>query len=530
MAVRAQEMKNMDGVLVKRNPRTGEVLYTITEPTDAELDAVMQRAWEVQRIVARMSVHERIAETQKLKRYLIEHKQRIAQSIVAENGKSLGDALVGDVFTCLDLIHYYEKYAPKFLADEKVPTPIMLMGKASKIMYCPIGPVLVISPWNYPLNTSLTPALCAFLAGNAVIIKPSEWTPMRGLLDTILYESGFLKDAMQVVFGGRETGRRLILRRPAKVFFTGSVRGGKEILAQCAPLLIPAELELGGKDPMIVFADANLERCTNGAVWGAMNNTGQGCTSVERCFVQRTIYDAFVEKVKEKAKKLTTLDTFDATACPARLDLGCITTPFQLETIRRHIRDAQERGASVWMAYEPNPESTSFPPTIVTNVTSDMLIQREETFGPVMTVMAFDTEEEAVALANDTAYGLSSSVWTADLDRAERVARALEAGNVCINDVMVTEGNSALPFGGVKNSGIGRYKGRVGLHSFCNIKSVMVDKGTKNSEANWYPYTEEKYRLLERVIDTAFERRADAFLKLALTGLKLDSLSRRQTL
>jgi delta 1-pyrroline-5-carboxylate dehydrogenase len=147
-----------------------------------------------------------------------------------------------------------------------------------------------------------------------------------------------------------------------------------------------------------------------------------------------------------------------------------------------------------------------------------------------MTVMAFDTEEEAVALANDTAYGLSSSVWTADLDRAERVARALEAGNVCINDVMVTEGNSALPFGGVKNSGIGRYKGRVGLHSFCNIKSVMVDKGTKNSEANWYPYTEEKYRLLERVIDTAFERRADAFLKLALTGLKLDSLSRRQTL
>jgi len=514
--------------IVKCNPRTGEEMYRLEEPSTEALKSVMDRARAVAPKLAGLTVHERIQDTLKIRKYLLDNREEIARKICAENGKSLTDAMVGDVFTCVDLIDYYAKEGGKILADEKVHTPLMMMGKKSKIMYCPIGPVLVISPWNYPLNTALTPALCAFLAGNPVIMKPSEWTPMQGLLDTLVTESGILPDSMQVVFGGRDTGRGLIDLAPAKVFFTGSVRGGKEIMKHCSASLIPVELELGGKDPMIVFEDANLDRALNGALWGALNNTGQGCTSVERCFVQEGIYDTFVSRLQEKFAKVSTTDTHDGSD-EATLDLGCITTSFQLETIRRQVEDARAKGATVWTAYPPVEASPTFPPTIVTGVTDEMEIQREETFGPTITVMPFKTEAEAIALANDTIYGLSSSVWTSDLEKADRVARHIEAGNVCINDVMVTEGNSALPFGGVKQSGIGRYKSRVGVHNFCNIKSIMVDSGKKPTEAHWYPYTRPKFNALSKVIDYIGPLNPQKLAGLALTGLKLEKLMKKDT-
>ncbi|MBI2435204.1 MAG: aldehyde dehydrogenase family protein [Candidatus Hydrogenedentes bacterium] len=513
--------------ITKVNPRTGETLYTLAEPSEAMLAEVMQRAAAVYEQLKRTTIQERIAETLKLRDYLIAHQQDIAEAIVRENGKCITDALVGDVFTCVDLIDHYAKAAPKILADEKVSTPIMLMGKKSKIMYCPIGPVLVIAPWNYPLNTALTPALCAYLAGNPVVIKTSEWTPLKGVLDRILQESGVFKDAFQVVFGGRDTGRRLVALHPAKIFFTGSVRGGKEVLAQAAPHLIPVELELGGKDPMLVFADAHLDRAVHGAVWGALNNSGQGCTSVERCFVERAIYNVFLERLKTEFGRLSTTDTFSAPEDRGELQLGCITTPFQLEKIAGQVQAARVQGAEVWTAYPPRAAAPMVPPTIVTGASAGMDVQREETFGPVITVTPFDSEEEAIHLANDTEYGLSSSVWTGDLARAERVARAMEAGNVCINDVMISEGNSALPFGGVKQSGMGRYKSAVGLRNFCNIKSIIVDKGKKKKEAHWYPYTAEKYRLFQQVLSAMGQHGLSKWLRLIKAGLRLDKAAQR---
>lgn len=518
------------GDFEKRNPRNGQVLYRVQDPSDAELAAVMERAKKAHEKIARMSIAERVAEIKKINRYLVEHKVEIAEKIVAENGKSLADAMVGDVFTCIDLIDYYANNAHKLLGDEKVATPLMLFPKKSKIIYSPLGPCLVIAPWNYPLNTALTPSICAFIAGNAVIIKPSEWTPMKGLLDEIIEKCGFMKDGMQVVFGGRDTGRKLIDLRPAKVFFTGSVRGGKQIMKHCSDYLIPVELELGGKDPMIVFDDASLERTTNGAVWGALNNTGQGCTSVERCFVQEGIYDKFVQTLKDKFAKLSTTDTFKGGTDCGNMDIGCITTPFQLEKIAAQVEDARAKGADVWQAYAPVAGSSNYPPTIVTNVNNGMEIQAEETFGPVITISKFKTEEEAIFHANDTPYGLSSSVWTLDLAKADRVARRIDAGNVCINDVMVTEGNSALPFGGVKQSGIGRYKSRVGVHNFCNIKSIMVDTGTKPSEAHWYPYTKEKYGTLSSVLDAHAAGGIGGFIRILMCALKLESLMKKQKL
>lgn len=513
----------------KKNPRDGATLYRIPEPSDADLAGAMLRARDAHARIARMSVAERVAELRKLSGYIVDHKEDLAAKVVAENGKCLTDAMIGDVFTCVDLIDYYAKNAEKMLADEKVSTPLMLFPKKSKILYCPLGPVLVISPWNYPLNTALTPAVCAFVAGNAVIMKPSEWTPMLGLLDEIVAKSGFMKDGMQVVFGGRDTGRRLIDLQPAKVFFTGSVRGGRQILKHCAEYLIPVELELGGKDPMIVFADASMERATNGAVWGALNNAGQGCTSVERCYVEAPVFDEFVRTVKDKLAKLSTPDTQTGDD-QGSLDIGCITTPFQYEKIAAQIEQAREKGAEVWQAYAPKPGSTTYPPTVITRVDHSMEVQVEETFGPVLTIAPFKTEEEAIGLANDTPYGLSSSVWTLDLAKADRVARRIEAGNVCINDVMVTEGNAALPFGGVKHSGIGRYKSRVGVHNFCNIKSVMVDTGTKPSEAHWYPYTREKYQLLVGVLDAHARGGLGGMLTILGSALKLEGLLKKQKL
>lgn len=516
--------------IIKTNPRTQTEMYRLNEPGEAELQAVMERARAVQAVLRDMTVAQRIAETRKIADYLVANKERIVARLCEENGKSQTDALIGDVFTVLDLIAYYAKNAGKMLADEKVPTPLMLMGKKSRIMYCPVGVVLVISPWNYPLNTALTPALCAFLAGNAVVIKPSEETPMKGLLDDILEGSGFLRDGMQVVFGGKDTGRRLIELKPDKIFFTGSVRAGKEIMAQASSHLIGVDLELGGKDPMIVFDDANLERAVNGAAWGALNNSGQGCTSVERCFVQKTIFDAFVEKLRTKFAKLSTSDTHQGED-NGELDLGAITTAFQMRKIAEQVEEARNRGARVWSAGTYAEGATCYPPTIITNADPGMQVQCEETFGPVITVTPFSSEEEAIQLANATHYGLSSSVWTSDLSRGERVARRIEAGNVCINDVMVTEGNSALPFGGEKESGIGRYKGRIGLHAFCNVKSVMIDKGSKESEANWYPYTKEKYQAFLDVVDAVFGRGGiPGLLRAALCGMRLDGLVKKQKL
>lgn len=525
MSATATSAPVQDGTIEKRNPRTGEVMYTLSEPNAGQLAEVMDRARKVAPVLAKMPVKQRLNEMLKIRAYLIEHREAIAQKISAENGKSITDAMVGDIFTSVDLIDYYVKEGEKILADEKVHTPLMMMGKKSKIMYCPLGPVLVISPWNYPLNTALTPALCAFVAGNPVIMKPSEWTPLHGVLDTIIKESCIVQDSMQVVWGGRETGQALIDLKPAKVFFTGSVRAGKQIMAQCSEHLIPVELELGGKDPMLVFADANMERALNGALWGALNNTGQGCTSVERCFVEAPIYDEFVTKLKEKFSKLSTTDTHQGVE--TELDLGCITASFQLEKIRAQVEDARTKGAEVWTAYDAKADAPNFPPTIITQVNNDMEVQIEETFGPVITVMPFKTEEEAIQLANDTIYGLSSSVWTSDLEKGDRIARNIEAGNVCINDVMVTEGNSALPFGGIKQSGIGRYKSRVGVHGFCNIKSVMIDGGKNPTEAHWYPYVTEKYAALSKVVTVIGAMSLGKFISLALTGLKLEGLMKK---
>jgi aldehyde dehydrogenase (NAD+) len=512
------------------NPRTGDVLYEFQEPTVEEVQAAYGRARTAFDVIRRMSVAERVAEISKLKKHLVENKDEIAGQIAAEAGKCITDALLIDLFPSIDLIDYYEKNAESLLADESVKATPMLMGKKCQIQLMPMGPVLVISPWNYPFLLSFMPALCAFVAGNSVIIKPAKDTPLKPVYDALFKDIGFLKDAIQVVHASRRTAEMLIDAKPAKIMFTGSVGVGRHIMSRAAEHLIPVELELGGKDPFIVFNDANVERAVKGALWGAFANAGQTCTGVERIFVQEGVYDRFVELLSDQAKRIITPDKHEAGADERDLTMGTMTTERQLAEVERQVADARARGATILTGGDRVGDSMVFPPTVVTDVTTDMMIQAEETFGPTVTVMKFATEEEVIELANDSPYGLSASVWTADPERGNRVARELEAGMVCVNNHNATGAHPALPFGGVKDSGMGRYKGLHGLQSFSHTKAVVIDKDSAPPEAHWYPYGQEKFRLLSKVIDTLFGDGGLKMLRLLPIGAKLQGKAKKESL
>ncbi len=513
-----------------RCPRTGRPLYDVAEATPDEIAQVYGRARKVQEVLARMSVQQRLDEAAKLKRYILANKELIARRISEETGKCQADALALEVFAAIDIIHYYQKHAVKALADQRVSTPLILFPKRSKVFYEPLGTVLVIAPWNYPFHLSFVPAISAIIAGNAVVLKPSQYTPLRGVIEDMVHQSGFLTDAIQVVYTTRRTAQPLIDARPEKIMFTGSVAAGKIVMEQAARHLIPVELELGGKDPMLVFDDVDLGRTVNGALWGAFVNCGQTCTSVERLYVQEGIYDAFLAALVDKVKRLKIPTQQNGERDGGELDLGCMTTEAQVETVERQLAEAVAQGATVLTGGSRVPGTRIFPPTIVSNVSHSMSIVQEETFGPVLAVMKFKSEAEAIQLANDSVFGLSASVWSRDLARAQRVARAIRTGNISINNALATQGNSALPYGGLKDSGFGRYRGAFGLHAFSNIKSVLIDKQGSNPEMYWYPYSPKKVRLLSKLLDALYGANPAGLLSAAALGLRIKLMAKREKL
>ncbi|MFM1921918.1 MAG: hypothetical protein RLZZ303_3552 [Candidatus Hydrogenedentota bacterium] len=512
------------------NPVTGATLYEIADTTESQLEEVFARARTAYEIIRRMTVRQRLDETMKLLHYIRDNRETILDRVMAETGKTRYEAMLSEIFTVLDMIDYYNKHAEKMLADKPLASGLLLMGKKGKIVFEPLGPVLIISPWNYPFNQIIQPFLGAFIAGNPVIYKPSEYTPLKGLAEEIFEKSGFMKDGIQVVYGGRDTGRRLIDMKPAKVFFTGSTRAGKEIMKQCAEHVIPVELELGGKDPMIVFDDVDLERTVNGCLWGGVSNAGQTCTGVERVYVQDSLYPKFVSTLKEKIEKLRVSDGKSDGDKRIDVEIGPMITEFQAQKVEQQLQQAKASGADVTGPGCRLPGTRAIPPTVVTNADHSAPVWREETFGPVLAVSSFKTEEEAIKLANDSEYGLSASVWSRDLKRAERVARAIVTGNVSINNVLSTQAHSGLPFGGTKESGIGRFKGEFGLYSFSNIKSIMIEPQSNKLEVNWFPYGPEKYAAGSALIEAAFTPGPMRLIKTALAGLKLEGLVKKQRL
>lgn len=483
----------------------------------------MQRARDGALSLRRLSIAERLHHLALLRDAILRRREEIVDRIQRDTGKSRSDALISEIFGVLDNLAWLEAHTAKVLADRKEHTGLALMGKTSWTWYEPLGTILVISPWNYPFYQAIVPIACAIATGNTVLYKPSEWTPLEGLVEDLLSEAEFAPNWVQVVYGDGAVGAALIDQRPDKIFFTGSTRTGRRILAAAAPHLIPVELELGGKDAMIVFDDVTVARAAAGAAWGALTTTGQSCTSVERCYVQRSIYEPFKQELVRQVRQLVQRTDRDGDA-----DLGAMTTDFQVKIVAQQVAQAKVDGADFLTGADWDGESRMIPPMVVDKVRDDMALAREETFGPIIPLIPFDTEEEVIRRANDSEYGLTASVWTKDLERAKRVSRALAVGGVSINNVMATEANPALPFGGVKHSGFGRYKGEHGLHAFSNVKSVLVDKDSAKIEANWYPYTKEKYRLFTDLTVNLFGQRGlKRLVKFALSGLKLESYSKR---
>jgi len=497
------------------NPATGEVLRELECASEVEVQAAVTRAHAAQRAWNDLGVRKRIAILREFQHGLHERKSEIAAAITQEAGKPVAEALTTEVLVVLDAVRFLIDNAYRLLRDEPVPHGNLATKlKRGRLVREPYGVVGIISPWNYPFSIPATETLAALVAGNAVVLKPSEFTSLVALeLRSLLHAAGVPQDAFQVVLGDGATGAALI-HSPVggsdfggstidKLVFTGSVATGKRIAAAAAERLLPVVLELGGKDPMLVLDDADVDVASSAAVWGAFVNAGQTCLSVERCYVHRSLYEEFLRACAEKTKKLRVGHGIDRD-----IDVGPMIHERQLRIVEAHVEDAVARGARVLAGGSRLLElgKNFYTPTVLADVAHEMRIMREETFGPVLPVMAFDNDDEAVRLANDSEYGLAASVWTRNGERGERLARRIQAGTVMVNDVVSCFGISEAPHAGVKSSGVGRAHGRFGLEEMVRVKYVDSDLMPGMKKVWWYGYGASFARQMEGFIDFQFAR------------------------
>ncbi|MCG3203589.1 MAG: Aldehyde dehydrogenase [Elusimicrobia bacterium] len=441
-------------------------------------------------------IRQRLASLGRLADTIVERMDDISNRMAHITGKTPVEVVLTELIPTLENLRYLEKNAERILAPEKRKTPFSYRHSTSYMTHYPWGVVLILSPWNFPFQLSLIPVITALAAGNAVILKMSEITPAVGdLLQELFNQAGFPPDVINIIKGDAQSGERLIEARPDMIFLTGSSTTGKKVMATASRHLIPVILELGGKDPMIVFDDAPFERTVNGAVYGAFANAGQVCVAVERLYLQEGIYDRFVKAVVQKVRTLRVGGSMDH-------DIGAMTSPRQIEIVNGQIDEALQKGAI--LQTDRRVDGQLMHPVVLTNVNHTMKIMTEETFGPVLPIQKFKTESEVIALANDSPLGLNASIWTQDLKRGQRVAAQLEVGNCAINDVLKNIGNPYASFGGVKQSGVGRYHGPEGLRSFCRPMAVMVNKGTAKKELNWFPYSRQLYENLRIYLNISF--------------------------
>lgn len=470
-----------------KNPATGETLRELELTSTDSLDAVFGRARAAQAIWGQVTLKERARALLHLRETLIDRVDEIAELVSNENGKPRFEAMTNEVFAAVELLTYFAKKGPKLLQDETIPMGLMKHRK-SYLNYWPLGTVCVITPWNYPFLMPMGEIVMAALAGNAVVFKPSEVTPLVGLKIQELFEqSGFPKNLIQTVIGDGALGAAIIEKKPAKIFFTGSVATGKKIMAQASKYLIPVNLELGGKDPMIVLPDADLDYATSAALWGGFSNSGQICASVERILVHESIVEKFNLLLKTKLESLR-----QGPSQSSQNDLGAITFEKQKEVYEKQIEDARDQGAVFITGGDFSADRRFLTPAIVTGKNIESLeIYNEETFGPIVAVTTFRSIDEAVEKANRSKYGLLASIITKNIGLAESIAKRLEAGTVTINEVVYTAGLPETPWGGVKETGFGRKHSARGLYEFVNTRHVHKPASSLFVFKSfwWFPYT-----------------------------------------
>ena len=494
----------MNKVTRSVNPVTGEILGEFRVADEDEVLRIIENAKIAQKKWAKVSIKERVRKIKKVRDFIVENIDDIANAISRENGKVRIDALATEVLPAAIAVNYYCKNAEKFLKDEKLKSGnLLLFNKKSKIHKIPYGVIAIISPWNYPFSIPFSEVIMALLAGNSVVLKTATQSQLIGHK---LKEAIEFADLPEYVFNyvnisGRVAGHLFVKAGVDKIFFTGSVSTGKYLMKIASERLIPVCLELGGNDPMIVFDDANLDRAAWGAIWAGFQNSGQSCGGVERIYVQETIYDVFLEKLKEKLDSIKIGYDEDFNA-----DIGSMTTSSQVETVREHIEDSLKKGASIY--YQKEIESKNIkninmfvPPTIIVDVNHNMKLMQDETFGPVVGVMKFKTIDEAIELANDSYLGLTASIWTKNKKLAKKLAKEIQAGVIMINDHLMSHGLAETPWGGFKQSGIGRTHGKIGFDEMVQ-KQVVVDDILDFTKKDmwWHPYNKDLYEGLKSVI------------------------------
>ena len=501
------------------NPATGEILGETPVHSVDELKHMIQKAREAQKEWRNYTVKQRAKFLRPTGEYLVEHAAEIAEIISRDNGKARVDALLSDVINAIISMKYYCKHAQKFLKDKKLSAGnLLLVNKHSKIVRVPFGVVGIISPWNYPFAIPFHEIIMGLLAGNAIIFKTATETQMVGKAINEAIDKAHLPEGLfaYVNMPGRVAGDAFLENGINKIFFTGSVPVGKYLMRKASETLTPVSLELGGNDPIIVCEDADPHRAASGTLWAGFTNAGQTCGGVERVYVHKNIYDEYMAILKEKIENLRVGYDTDF-----NVDMGAMTTTYQIEVVKAHVEDALKKGAKIFaQSHVPNdPNLHNFLPAMVlTDVNHDMLLMQEETFGPVVGVMKVNDMDEGIRLANDSVMGLTASVWSRNSRKAEKIARQIQAGAVMINDHLVSHGMAETPWGGFKQSGIGRTHGELGLLEMTEPQVIVHDRlFFAKKDMWWHPYGKQLYdRLLgavEFLYAKSFSERIEGLLK-----------------
>jgi acyl-CoA reductase-like NAD-dependent aldehyde dehydrogenase len=474
--------------LVSYDPATGEEVGRAPLTMPEEVAHAVIHAREAQAEWASLAFRDRAKIVMKAREIVLKELEQIALLISRETGKPIAEAVAMELTPTLDLMQYFARRTESLLMPERIPLgQYGLMGRLSYTMYKPLGVVGIISPWNFPWATPLDEVVMALMAGNAVVLKPSELTPLTGLkIKEVFARAGLADGLLEVVIGDGSVGAAVVGAGVDKIMFTGSVATGKRVAEAAARYLIPVVLELGGKDPMVVLEDADIRNSARAAVWGAFANSGQACASVERCYVHESIAPQFIEEVVAETKRL-----HQGIGVSRDADIGSMTSEDQLEKVESHVRGAKIKGATVLIGGQRRRDLKGpfFEPTVLTNVNHEMDVMCEETFGPVLPIMTFQNDDEAVSLANDSHYGLTASVWTKNIARGERLAESIEAGTVMVNEVLYTHGIAQTPWGGVKDSGFGRTHGSAGLFELVSPRHIHVNRWPLIPDLWWFNYT-----------------------------------------
>src|SRR5580704_18986269 len=485
------------------DPSTNEVIARHPAASPENLPAVMERARGAQGEWSARSLAHRCAALLRLRDAIYSRREDIATVVSRETGKPRVEAILAEVLLALDTTEFLARQAPTWLRPERVPHHnLALRAKSGWTEFHPHGVVAIISPWNYPFAIPIAQIVPALVTGNAVFLKPSELTPGTGaLIGELIEQAKFPPGLVQILQGGGELGAAIVDVAPDKDFFTGSVATGRRIAESCGQKLIPSVLELGGKDAMIVLADANLETASSAAIWGGFTNCGQACLSVERIYVEQHVAERFIQLCVEKTRELRVGPPSDPD-----VEIGPMIRLRQVEKIEEQLRDAIERGAEILSGGIRRPDlgPNFFQPTVVTRVNHSIQLMRDETFGPVIAIQTVASADEAIALANDSPFGLSASVWTADSRRGAEIASRVRAGSVMVNDVASYYGICEAPHGGPGASGWGRTHSRLGLLEMVQVKYIDVDRLPRIAKSWWFGYTAELAAAASSLVETLF--------------------------